>query len=304
MIEGTGLAVSHEVAEALESRQPVVALESSVIAQGLPRPLNLEAAKRIETTIREAGAVPATLAILEGVPTVGVDPAALERLAFEDGIEKAGARDLGRAIATRSTMATTVGSSLVIANAAGIKVFATGGIGGVHRGAEETGDISNDLHILSTTPLVTVSAGFKSILDLPRTLEYLETLGVPVVGFKTTALPDFYGVDSGFSVPNVSDAAGVVRMLDTSRSFGLPAGLVVVNPPPATYALNREELRIMVNNALVAAKDAGVTGKNVTPFLLSQMANESDGRTVTLNIELLVSNARVAAEIAAAFSSL
>ena len=194
-------------------------------------------------------------------------------------------------------MATTVGATLVIGRAAGIHVLATGGIGGVHRGVEDTGDVSHDLHALSTTPMVTVSAGFKSILDLPRTLELLETLGVAMVGYRTDALPDFYGEDSGFRVPRVDSAAGVARMLAAQRDLGLGSGIVVVNPPPADLAFRRG-LTEAVNQAIASAREAGIHGKATTPYLLAQVAERSGGRSVPLNVALLVSNATVAAEIA------
>jgi pseudouridylate synthase len=298
--DSTIVELSREVDEAIAGRRPVVALESSVIAQGLPRPVNFEAALQVEAVVREAGATPATVAAVDGKIRAGLTRDEIERLAFTDGIEKAGARDLGRAVATGATMATTVGASLVIGWAAGIRVLATGGIGGVHRGVEESGDVSHDLQALSTTPMVTVSAGFKSILDLPRTLELLETLGVAIVGYQTDSLPDFYGLDSGFGVPRISDAGQVARMLAAQRELGLRSGIVVVNPPPAELAFGREELTDLVTAAVSSARGAGIHGKESTPYLLAQVAERSGRRSVALNVALLVSNATVAAEIARA----
>jgi pseudouridine-5'-phosphate glycosidase len=294
------IVLSTEVEQALHTGAPLVALESSVIAQGLPRPTNFAAALQMEAAVREGGAIPATLAVVDGSVYVGLDRDQIERLAFSDGIEKAGLRDLGWALATGATMATTVGSSLGIAHRVGIRVMATGGIGGVHRGAPETGDISNDLHVLATAPCVTVCSGMKSILDLSRSMEYLETLGVPVVGYKTQTLPNFYGLDSGIAVPGVNDPPAVVRMLLAQEELRLPNGIVVVNPPPEEYAFSADELDRLVADAEQAAADQGVSGKAVTPFMLAHIAAATDGRSVTLNVALLRSNATLAAEIAEA----
>lgn len=292
------------VKDAIQQGHPVVALESSVIAQGLPRPQNLEAALAIEGAVRDAGAVPATVAILDGWIRVGLLPADLERLATEGGIEKAGTRDIGWAVTTGATMATTVASSMVIAHAAGIQVLATGGIGGVHRGAATTGDISHDLHVLSRVPMVTICSGIKSILDLSRTLEYLETVGVPVMGYQTQVMPDFYCVDSGFRVPHVPDAKTAGRIYSAQLDLGLASGLVLVNPPPSELAFARSELDGLVTSALGAAEAGNVRGKAVTPYLLDHIAKHSGGRSVRLNIALLVSNARLAGLIAGCVASL
>ncbi len=275
-----------------------MALESSVISQGLPRPRNFEAALSIEEAVRRAGAVPATFAVVDGVVRVGLDRSLLERMAYGDDIEKAGARDLSRAIATRATMATTVGSSLIIAARAGISVLATGGIGGVHRGANETGDVSNDLYVLSRTRSITVCSGVKSVLDLPKTMELLESLGVPLLGFQTGTLPDFYGIDSGLEVPRVDDTSIVAAMFTAQEELAVRSGIIVVNPPPSANAFDRAELDNLVASALADAKRDDVSGKEVTPYLLSHIARATGGRSVDLNIELLVSNASLAARIA------
>jgi pseudouridine-5'-phosphate glycosidase len=294
------ITIAPEVEVALQDHDPIVALESSVIAQGLPQPANCEAAYTAEQSVRAAGAVPATLAIIDGRIHVGLDDAAFERLAASEGVEKAGARDLARGIASGATMATTVGASLAIARAVGIHVLATGGIGGVHRDAEQSGDISNDLEMLARTGLITVCAGAKSILDLHRTMEYLETLGVPVVGYQTTQLPAFYTRESEIHVPAVADVNRIVRMFTAQRALGLSAGIVVANPPPADLALDRAEVMALVERALAAAAREGVRGKDVTPYLLAFIAAQTSGRSVHLNIALLSSNARLAGEIAVA----
>lgn len=297
------ITLSEEAETALSEGRAVVALESSVIAQGLPRPTNFDAAIEVERAIRDAGAVPATLAVVDGVIHAGLSRDQIEYLASTNGIGKAGARDLSLATACEQTVATTVSASLVIARTAGIRVFATGGVGGVHRNSELTGDVSSDLYVMARTPVVTVSSGFKSILDLPRTIELLETLGVLVLGFKTESLPDFYGLESGFSVPLLNGPSDIASVFRQQRALGYDSGLLVVNPPPAKLALPRDELSDLVSGALRSAAAKGVNGKDVTPYLLRHMAHASDGRTVALNVALLVSNARVAAEIAVALAS-
>lgn len=289
--------LSPEVSHALGSGEPVVALESSVIAQGLPRPLNFQAALRIEAAVSACGATPATLAVIDGVIHVGLDRIQIERLAFSDDVEKAGLRDLGRAIVTRASMATTVGSSLGIARAVGLRVLATGGIGGVHRGATDTGDVSNDLHVLATSACITVCSGMKSILDLPRTMEFLETLGVPVIGYKTDSLPNFYSLDSGIPVPRLDDEEAIAEMLRAQDRLAISAGIIVVNPPPKESAFEPDEVEALVSDAMDAATRDHIVGKAVTPFLLAHIADSSRGRSVDLNIALLCSNAAVAARI-------
>ena len=300
MVDPDIFRLSHEVESALADGRPVVALESSVISQGLPRPKNLAAAIACEQAVRDAGAVPATIAVVDGLVRVGLDRPDLDRLAGEDGIGKAGARDLGWAVTTGATLATTVGATITIAHAVNIAVMATGGVGGIHRGYEHHADASHDLTALAQTPVVVVSAGFKSILDLPRTLEVLETMGVAVVGFGTSRLPDFYSRDSGFEIPRANDARQVASMLRSQVRLGLSSAIVVANPPPVELSFARGELHDMVTKAVQASAAAGVAGKSLTPYLLGQIATLSGGRSIELNVALLLSNARVGAEIAGA----
>lgn len=298
------LVYAPEVREALDAGRPVVALETSVVAQGLPRPANLEAARECERVLRAADVVPATLAVIDGEIRIGLAEADLSLLAAGNGIEKAGARDLGRAVATGSIMSTTVGACLAIARAAGISVFATGGIGGVHRRAEITGDVSNDLAMLANSPVITVCAGAKSILDVPRTLEYLESLGVAVLGYGTDRFPAFYAMDSGSSVERVDDPRVIAKTLRAQLAIDYRCGIVVANPPPEQMAMESSAIGALVDSALSEADRQRVHGKDVTPFLLSYIAVATGGRSVDLNVRLLVSNARVAGAIAKALASL
>lgn len=298
------MGVQEEVAVALTEGRPVVALESSVIAQGLPRPANVEAAMGCEAAIRSEGAVPATIAVIDGLVKVGLSAAEIEWLASGTKVEKAGARDLGRAVASGASMATTVGATVIVARRTGIRVMATGGVGGAHRGVQLTGDVSNDLHALAATPVVVVSTGFKSILDLPRTLESLETLGVSLIGFQTANLPDFYRTSSGFVVPRLDTEEGVARMRTAQDSLGLTQAIVVANPPPVELAFSDRTLTAMVESATRSAAREGIAGKSLTPYLLGKIAELSGGRSVALNIALLVSNASLAARISSALARL
>jgi len=288
------------VREAIAARRPVVALESTVIAHGLPRPTNLETARLLEADIRGAGAVPATIAIADGATVVGADDALLERLARELGVRKVSTRDLAPLLArgrSGGLGATTVATTVEIAAAAGIAVFATGGIGGVHRGAERTFDISADLGALARHPVCVVCAGAKLILDLPKTLEVLETLGVPVIGFGTDELPAFYARSSGLRLAyRVDDAMAAALIVRAQLERG--AGVLVVVPIPAPDELDRAEMEHEVDAALAAAQRAGVSGAALTPFLLSRMSDTTSGRTLAANVALLRNNARVAAAIA------
>lgn len=288
------------VREAIAGRGPVVALESTVIAHGLPRPMNLETARLLEADIREAGAIPATIAIADGTVVVGADDALLERLATESGVLKVSTRDLAPLLArgrSGGLGATTVATTVEIAAAAGIAIFATGGIGGVHRGAERTLDISADLGALARHPVCVVCAGVKLILDLPKTLEVLETLGVPVIGFETDELPAFYARSSGLPLAHrVDDAIAAARVVRAQLQRG--AGLLVTVPIPAEAALDRRAMEREVDTALADAERAGVTGAALTPFLLGRMSDTTGGRTLAANVALLRNNARVAAAIA------
>jgi pseudouridine-5'-phosphate glycosidase len=294
------LRFSRAVREARRHRRPLVALESSVLAQGLPWPHNLEAARRCEAAIRDEGAVPATTAVLDGVLRVGLEAAELERLASGEGLIKVGSRDLSIAIAQRLTGGTTVSATCELAASAGIAVFSTGGVGGVHRGLSEVLDISQDLPALARFPVAVVCAGAKSVLDLPRTLELLETLGVPVVGVGTQELPGFYSRTTGIrlehSVANAQQAAQVVA---AQRALG-HGGLVLALPPPARTALAQAEVERHLVAALGLAKRKKVRGKQVTPFLLAQLVRRTAGKSLTANLALLVNNARFAAKVAVA----
>jgi len=301
----TTLFIREDVAAALRAGRPVVALESTVIAHGLPRPQNLETAHKMEAAVREEGAVPATIAIIEGRLVAGLSSEQLTTFAATEGIAKVSRADLAAVLAARQTGATTVAATMLIAARAGIRVFATGGIGGVHRGAELSFDISADLPELARTPVAVICAGAKAILDLPRTLEMLETLGVPVVGYRTNKFPAFYVEDSGLALQSRVDAPGeAAQLMQIHWELGLPSGIVFCNPPPSANALRKQEVDAWIARALESAAAAGIRGKAVTPYLLDYLAKASQGRTLETNIALLVHNARVAAQIAKAYSTL
>jgi pseudouridine-5'-phosphate glycosidase len=299
------LDIRPEVASALARGSPVVALESTVISHGLPRPHNLETAQRMEAAVRREGAVPATVGLLNGRLIVGLSHEEIELLANADEVHKVSRRDLSAVLASRKPGATTVAATILIASQAGISVFATGGIGGVHRGVQETLDISADLAELARTPVAVVCAGAKIILDLPRTLELLETLGVPVVGFRTSSFPAFYVRDSGLNLDlRVESAEEAARLMSIQSQLGLSSGIVFCNPPPESSALDRAQTESLIKTALIAANSAGIQGKAVTPYLLSYLSNASDGATLKANMDLLVSNASTAAQIAVAHAAL
>ena len=295
---GLPLDVSPPVADALAAAAPVVALETTLVAHGLPSPLNLETVREMVGAIEREGAVPALIAVLNGRIRIGLDAAELERVAHDGGIVKAGARDIPALVATGASGATTVAGTMFCAHLAGIDVLATGGIGGVHRGASSTFDISADLHELAGTPVAVVCSGAKSILDVPATLEVLESLGVPVVGLATDRFPAFHVRDSGLPVPHpVRDAFEAARVAAAVLAFER-TGLVIANPVPAADAMDRAEVERLVEEAGRRARAANVTGKALTPFLLEAIAEASDGATLRTNRALLVDNARAAAEVA------
>jgi pseudouridine-5'-phosphate glycosidase len=299
------LDVRPEIAAALAAKKPVVALESTVIAHGLPRPHNLETAIHMEAAIRENGAVPATIGLLHGRLVVGLTREEIEVLANTDDIAKASRRDLSLLLSSHKPGATTVAATMFIAHLAGLRVFATGGIGGVHRGVEDSLDISADLTELARTPVAVVCAGAKIILDLPRTLELLETLGVPVVGYGTNEFPAFYVRESGCRVDaRVDSPDQAARLMKLQWDLGLSAGIVFGNPPPPAVALPRAEAESLIEDALDAADTAGIQGKAVTPFLLAELSKHSGGRSLETNMSLLVENARLAALISRSFSAL
>lgn len=291
------LSVSDEVAAALDAGRPVVALESTLIAHGLPWPANLATAREAEAEVRDGGAVPATVAVWHGTPTVGLTAAQVEELAQSAGAAKASRRDLGAAIGLKKLAATTVSATMALAHAAGVRVFATGGIGGAHRG-EEPFDISADLVELSRTPVLVVCAGAKSILHLPRTLEVLETLGVPVLGFRTDGFPAFYvGSSAGRVSARVETAAEAAAVFAAHVRTG-GGGAVLARPCPADVAIPAAEFDGWLARAEREADGAGVTGPRLTPFLLARLAELSGGRTLAANRVLIAANARLAAEVA------
>jgi pseudouridylate synthase len=294
-----------EVREALREGAPVVALESTLISHGLPHPQNLEVAREAERTVRSEGAVPATIGVIDGVPKVGLDEVGLEFMATAEGIPKLSARDLPASVATGSHGATTVAATAHLAALAGIRLFATGGLGGVHREARESWDVSADLAALARTPVTVVCSGVKSILDVPATLEYLETLGVPVVGFRTHRFPGFYLTDSGSPLDwMVESEAEVVHLVQAMQSLGLGrSGLVVANPLPEEEQLDPALHDRALRASLEELKRRGVRGKDVTPFLLDRFAKETKGESLRINRLIILNNARLAARIAVALSA-
>ncbi len=296
--------ISRQVTEALKLGAPVVALESTIITHGLPHPENVEAAKQFEQTVSDSGAVPATIAVIDGVPHVGVESDHLEKLAGASNALKLSARDLPVAMARGASGGTTVAATALLASRAGIRVFATGGIGGVHREASQTFDESADLGILASCPITVVSAGVKSILDIRATLERLETMSVTVLVHGTNQFPAFYLRESGITVDfRVDSAAEVAAIMRASDSLQLPGGILVANPLPESAQLDRETHDRMLGEALAAAKANGITGKDTTPFLLDFMHTSTHGTSVEVNLEIVRSNCRLAAEIASAYAS-
>jgi pseudouridine-5'-phosphate glycosidase len=296
------IAVQSEVAAALAARRPVVALESTVIAHGLPRPMNLETAQLLEEEVRKAGATPATIAIADGAAVVGADAALLARLANDRDVAKVSLRDLAPLLARRGIGATTVAATVEVAARAGISVMATGGIGGVHRGAERSLDESADLAAIARNAVCVVCAGAKLVLDLALTLERLETLGVPVVGFGTDELPAFYVRSSGLPLPyRADDALAAARIAREQLARG--AGMVVTVPIAADEALDRATAETEVARAIAAAEEAGVRGAALTPYLLGALGEATSGKSLRSNVSLLRQNARVAAQIALALAT-
>lgn len=298
------LDVREDVAEALRLGRPVIALESTIIAHGLPRPRNVEIALQAEEVARKLGVVPATVGILEGRVVIGLQPEQIELLGTTDEVLKVSRKDFAYALAMERIGATTVCGTMMAAHLAGIPVFATGGVGGVHRGAEQSFDVSADLLELSRTPVIVVSAGAKAILDLPKTLEYLETQGVPVLGYKTSHFPAFYSTESALVLDLVVESPEQVAALyRMERSLGLEQGLLVANPVPREHEIPRETMEEYLGTALAELDQAGVTGKQVTPFLLSRVLELSGGKSLETNIELLFNNVRLACAIARALLS-
>lgn len=293
------LVFSDEVLEAKKVGAPIVALESTIISHGMPYPQNVETARKVEEIIRENGAVPATMAVMDGKIKVGLSDEELERLAKEENVVKMSRRDFPAVLAFGKTGATTVAATMICAELAGIEVFVTGGIGGVHRGAETTMDISADLQELANTNVAVVCAGAKSILDIGLTLEYLETHGVPVIGYETEEFPAFYTRKSGFSVDVTAQSPkDVAEILKTKWELGLEGGAVIGNPVPEESEMDEAEVTKNIEDAVKEAVEKGIAGKETTPFLLSRLEQMSGGKTLKTNIALVENNARVGAKIA------
>lgn len=295
------LDISPEVQQALADGKPVVALESTIISHGMPYPKNVETAMLVEKTIRENGAVPATIAIIGGRLKAGLSPEEIEYLGKSGRkVAKVSRRDLAAIVARGADGATTVTTTMIIAHMAGIKVFATGGIGGVHRGAETTMDISADLEELASTPVMVVCAGAKSILDLGLTLEYLETKGVPVIGYGTDELPAFYTRSSGFGVDyRVDTPAQLAAMFKAQQELGIKGGMLVTNPIPEQYAMDKAVIDAAIEQAVAESKEQGIHGKETTPFLLARVVELTGGDSLESNIQLVLNNAIVASKTAA-----
>ena len=297
--------ISNEVLEAIKNNKPVVALESTIISHGMPYPKNVETALKVEQTIRDNGAIPATIGIIEGEPIVGMSPEQIEEFGKRKGILKASRRDLPVIYAKKFWAATTVASTMILANQAGIEVFVTGGIGGVHRGAEKTMDISADLQELAKTNVTVICAGAKAILDLPLTMEYLETMGVPVLGYQTNELPAFYTRKSGlkleYSVESPKEAAQIIKQ---KRENNLLGGILITNPIPREYEMDYEVINKAIETALKKADEMGIKQKEVTPFLLKTIVELTGGDSLESNIKLVLNNAKVGAQISKEYCAL
>ena len=297
--------INPEVKEALRQNRPVVALESTIISHGMPYPKNVETALKVEATIREHGAVPATIGIIDGEPVIGMTPEEIEQFGKRKGVLKVSRRDLPVVYAKKLWGATTVATTMILANQAGIEVFVTGGIGGVHRGATETMDISADLQELAKTNVTVVCAGAKAILDLPLTLEYLETMGVPVLGFKTDELPAFYNSHSGLKVDyKVESALEMAKIIKAKRDNGLVGGILLTNPIPEEYEMDKEVIDKAIDTALKSMEKEGVKGKECTPYLLKTITELTGGDSLESNIKLVLNNAAVGSEVAKEYCKL
>lgn len=299
------LALAPEVSEALAFGEPVVALESTIISHGMPYPDNVAMAREVEQIIRDGGAVPATIAVLSGVPRIGLSADELELLASDPGVSKVSIRDLGHVIATGAHGATTVASTMRLAALAGIRVFVTGGLGGVHRGGADSLDISADLTELGSTAVAVISAGVKSILDIGRTLEVLETLGVPVVVHGAAEFPSFYSRSSGFPAPlQAGSVDELAAMMRATWGLGLTGGIAIANPVPEEDEIPAAEIGALIDRALAECAEREITGKDITPFLLGRIVELSQGRSLATNIALVRDNARLGAALACAYAAL
>lgn len=292
-----------EVRDAIASGAPVVALESTIIAHGMPYPTNVQTAREVEDVVRNHGAVPATIAVVEGSIRVGLSPDELDRLGRADDVRKVSRRDLPFVVASGELGATTVAGTMICARLAGIPVFVTGGIGGVHRQGQDTLDVSADLSELARTSVAVVCAGAKAILDLPRTLEVLETHGVPVIGYQTDAFPAFYTRSSGLPVDvRLDTPEQVARVMAAKWSLGLEGGLLVAAPVPVDHAMQPEEIDTVIEQSLQEAERRGIRGKEVTPFLLANIVRRTGGRSLETNVALVKHNAEVGAAVAVAYA--
>ncbi len=299
------LDIAPEVRSAVEAGKPVVALESTILSHGMPYPENLTFAAEVERIIRAEGAIPATMAIIDGRMKVGLSAGELELMCKGENVAKVSRRDLPILLATGGTGATTVASTMILASLAGIPVFATGGIGGVHRGAATTMDISADLQELAHTPVAVVCAGAKMILDIGLTLEYLETMGVPVLGYNTDQFPAFYCRKSGFGVDYIAKSpTEIAKIARTKWDLGLAGGMLIGNPVPEEYALDFDEMSAVIDKALAAAEKDHVHGKNITPYLLAHIVEYTGGKSLATNIQLAYNNARLAAKVAVELAKL
>lgn len=293
------LHLNPEVEQALQSNKPVVALESTIISHGMPYPRNVETALSVEQIVRDHGAIPATIGVMNGKCVVGMDRAQIETFGQASNVWKVSMRDLPYVVSQNLLGATTVAATMRIASMAGIKIFVTGGIGGVHRGAENTMDISADLTEMAQTNVAVVSAGVKSILDIELTLEYLETLGIPVVTVGSDAFPSFYSRESGFQSPlRMDDPASIAELLKVKWSMGLKGSVLIANPLSPDVSIDRQEMELHIQQALQAATRAGINGKEVTPYLLKYIADHTQGESLEANIALIKSNAALGATIA------
>ncbi|MEP2744939.1 pseudouridine-5'-phosphate glycosidase [Bauldia litoralis] len=296
--------ISDEVQAALDARKPLVALETTIVSHGMPWPQNLDTALEVEEIVRDGGAVPAAIAVLDGRIRVGLDRASLEQLAHSKETLKLSRDDVAYGVSSGKPGATTVAATMIVAARAGIRVFATGGIGGVHRGAEHSFDISGDLGELARTGVIVVAAGAKALLDIPKTLEVLETMGVPVVCHGTDAFPAFWSRDSGLPAPiRLDDAAAIAAFADARDALALGGGMLVANPVPAADEIPADEMATHIEAAHRDSVAAGITGKAVTPYLLNAILERTDGRSLVTNIALVKNNARLATEIAIALAA-
>lgn len=299
------LSFSKEVTAALAENKAIVALESTIISHGMPYPQNVEMAQATEQIIRDQGAVPATIAIMDGKIKIGLDDSDLQKLTTAQGVVKVSRRDLAEVLAQKKIGATTVATTMIAAHLAGIKVFVTGGIGGVHRGYNDHMDVSADLEELGQTPVTVVCAGAKAILDLGRTLEYLETKGVPVIGYQTDYLPAFYSASSDFALTSRADSATeIAARIQASDLLGLKGGMLIANPIPKEYEIPHQEIDAIIEEALKQEKAAGIKGKDSTPFLLAKIVELTQGRSLDTNIQLVYNNARLGGQIAVSYQEL